>query len=794
MNDKVSCINLIFLLFFVSSLCAQQSGGLIVLTKIDFNLIESAYTKKLNELRKKQGCTELLSDHILKKAGKDQADYMLKNNFLTHSQKSKEKETPQKRVFYYKGRHDLVGENCIKIYLNRPSKVKYSKVLITVTTYEEAAEALYQGWKNSPGHYKNMIDKEYDLQGMGFAFGKDSSVLYVSQVFSAKPFVPPSGCETPEDAFHILPKSDPVCNCFESKDGNKIVGEFQVGLWGDSVIFRFEDLPLLKRFFNDPKDAVYFDLVLREQFVCEKNNLLDGSPLYDWVMLKPVLFSEIFKKNLASDEKNLYAQIGIKIPPYFKGKHFGLNYALVKKGYSCKYEWPHIVPSDDLEILTLYPKWLYERNVIIPPDTFKGQLTFVLPFERGKTVLAEEHQKEIRAKLLVYNPFIKKIEIKTYSSIEGSTSGNIKLQEKRADEISKMLLGITTKLAETTIESKENWDDFYKQIAPTKFQYLEKLPKDSVKKILQKKIVLDSLDFLLRKTRVANIVIDVETTVDNSSSAYLILSAYKKALQTGDSLKAFRCQQRLLQAAFDYQFHKTDILLIDPPIEKRFLPVWSNYLALAVQDTEMIDSHNLRAAALTAARIDPSFKPIQFNFCLLALKYLYLYEDTLIPVKQLENKMLSCYKMSDSHLDSILVNHMLLNFSILSVFKHWEKHQYDKIDKYLLNIKKYYPGAQITEYEALRLGLLFNRYARYTWTNELLLPYMKKNTNNEELVFLFIQTYDEYHGSIKNSEWENYLTKARLMNPNRFYNWIDGENFQYLRMPAIKKTFCEIKK
>jgi uncharacterized protein YkwD len=790
MRVRFICLLCISLLFHAGTLCAQNAQKPTNQAQPDFMLIARLYSAKLDALRKEKNCTTLPADATLQKAAKDQAAYMLQIHTITHSQKTKEKADPRQRVLFYGGTNDQVGENCIMIYLYKPMHVKYSKTVLTVHTSEEAAEALFLGWKNSPGHFKNMVTPEYDVQGIDFAWNADSSALYATQVFSAKPFVPLKGAESPADAFKILPAAPTACACFETEDGKKIKGRFEVSIQNGLATFRSEDLPLLKRFFSNPKDAIYFDLVLREQFTCEKNNLLHGSPLFDGTMLPPILISEILKQNQAKDGKNLFTQIPIAVPDCFKGKQINDNYGIIKNGYGCTYLWHHYIPSEPLEILTLYPKWLYEKGVVIQPDTFKGQLTFSLPFERGKTVLSARYQEEIKNKIRIYDPYIRNVEIRTYSSVEGNTDLNIRLQEKRAEEIGKLLKTICSQKPAVSIQSKENWEDFNRQVEKTRFGFLAKLPHDSVKARLRNRTFLDSVDYLLQSTRLAHIVIDIEAVVDNNSSAYLILASYKKAIRTGDSLRAFRCQQKLLESAFNYSFNKTDIALIDVPYARKFLPVWTNYLAMAVQDTEMAYSGSSREAALHAQRIDTAFKPIQFNFCMMALKYLHLYSDTLIPVSRLEQKMLSCFGMSTDKLDSVLVNHMLLNYSILSTDRHWRRHEYDKLDKHLSNVHTYYPKAQITEYEALKLGLLFNHYARTSWTIEMLLPYMRTNTKNEDVVFLFVQTYDNFHGTLSAADWEVYLHKAHKMNPGRFHDWINVKSFQYLRMPAVKKEYC----
>ena len=136
---------------------------------------------------------------------------------------------------------------------------------------------------------------------------------------------------------------------------------------------------------------------------------------------------------------------------------------------------------------------------------------------------------------------------------------------------------------------------------------------------------------------------------------------------------------------------------------------------------------------------------------------------------------------------------MWLNYSILSVYKNWSKHLYHNIDKHLANVKKYYPGAHISEAQAIKLGLLFNLYSRVDWTFDLLLPYLHNKTKNEDLVFLFVETYASFANTrLPAAEWEKYLKKAKKMNPTRFYKWIDKVNYQLLRKPPVKKEFCEI--
>lgn len=782
---------LIFLLLIKTGL-AQPTAELN-LSKIDYKQVESLFLQKLNKHREEKGLGKLQTDEVLRLAANDQAKYMDSTRVVGHIQKIKGKEAPQNRVRYYKGTHGNIGENCILIYLKKPMQVKYSKTPITVNTVEQAAEALFLGWKNSPGHYKNMIEPSFDVGSLGFSFSADSSALYCAQVFAAKPFIPLKGLESPLDAYGIKDENPKTCGVFKSPQFEHIMQTTTfVIMDNDSMGISSEDYPALKAFFNQPKDAVYLDIVLREQFVCANNNLLHGSDVYDGTMLPPVYFKDLYKRNEAVGEKNFFAVL-CKIPSTFKNYKYEVNHGFIKENVACKYIWRRCAPEKNLQALPLYPKWVKLTNENIEADSFSGELYFNIPFGRGKTTLYEEEQIQLRKRLEIYRPFLKEVTIKTYSSVDGPTSINIRIQQERAEALKMEIEKTTGKLSAIEIESKENWDDFYKQIENSPFRRLKELPKEKVKEILKNRKMLDSMDYLLGKTRIAQVRVRLEATIDNNSSPYLILGAYKKAVLARDSLKSFRYQNKLVQAVLRKELTHGDVIQVELPYEKKFLAHWTNYIALAMFDPELIYSHETRQLAIKAMNLDTTYAPLQFNMCITSLKFMNDYMDTLMQIPMLERKMKNCSIRMKSKEDSILVKKMMLNYHIISAYHHWLVHEYDKITPHVESIRNYFEASLLTEKEAIELALMFNFYRKFDWTNELLTPFIKKGTNNEDLLFLFIQTNASAYGTAFNQEeWIALLQKAKKMNVKRFYKWIDVENFQLMRLDDLKKEFCDI--
>ena len=138
------------------------------------------------------------------------------------------------------------------------------------------------------------------------------------------------------------------------------------------------------------------------------------------------------------------------------------------------------------------------------------------------------------------------------------------------------------------------------------------------------------------------------------------------------------------------------------------------------------------------------------------------------------------------------VDYMFLNYNILTAYISNELHMYDKINKPLNEIKNYYIQHTLTESEALKLGLLFNLYGRVGWTLDLIKPLLVKYPTNEDLLFLYVETYfASTRETTENRENKALLAKARQMNKKRFTTWIDKDCFQLLRRADIKAEFCK---
>ena len=177
----------IILLLFLSSinLIAQNPPEPIEDNSFNYTLINRLILEKINAKRVKLHLSALAPDSILYLAAKNQADYLVKQGKLTHFQKKKQLEDPQKRVQYYHGEFSAIAENAAMEFWSKQVMEK-DKKLHTYTTYEELAEALVDGWIHSPTHYQNLSNKVYNSSGIATTINVKEKQVYAVQVFGRK--------------------------------------------------------------------------------------------------------------------------------------------------------------------------------------------------------------------------------------------------------------------------------------------------------------------------------------------------------------------------------------------------------------------------------------------------------------------------------------------------------------------------------------------------------------------------------------------------------------------------------
>ena len=161
-------------LIFVSTFSFSQNQNKIDLEKLKTKLYQLVNEERSNNDRKLLGL-----DVYLKKAADDHAKYIAKAQTLSHEQTEAKKQSPKERVSFYGGNSFvLVGENLL--FTGIKDQIYSEADLDTL------ALKMFNLWKKSPNHLKNILDHQYLYTEISFSIDWENKKIYAVQMFGAK--------------------------------------------------------------------------------------------------------------------------------------------------------------------------------------------------------------------------------------------------------------------------------------------------------------------------------------------------------------------------------------------------------------------------------------------------------------------------------------------------------------------------------------------------------------------------------------------------------------------------------
>jgi uncharacterized protein YkwD len=202
---------------------------------IDIRMLELKLFERINQERIKYGLPPLKWNEELSEVARAHSIEMAENNYFAHEGldcKKVDYRVSKKGIFY-----TIVGENLLQIslinnYLYDPKTLEIRKR--EYRTLDELVEESVKSWMDSPGHRKNILNKDFDETGIGIAIQNVPKVYMEEKIRPSIEIVNPidwSTCPVPsnpdkEATFYITqvfistrcPIGTTLCNnkCYEN--------------------------------------------------------------------------------------------------------------------------------------------------------------------------------------------------------------------------------------------------------------------------------------------------------------------------------------------------------------------------------------------------------------------------------------------------------------------------------------------------------------------------------------------------------------------------------------------------
>ena len=782
---------LTLLVLSLQSAFAQQADKLFP-GKLNEAKLEARILHYVNELRDSLGLETLSNDRILAKAAKDQSIYCYNVRKLTHDQETYHKEHVYNRVEFYGGTHAGVGENVA--FIGWPSGSSKDD---SPPTYDSIAHRFFLNWKNSPGHYANMVTPEFRFSGIRFTWDQNKKRLYAAHVFGGADYEPPRGISVPKFAYGI--KAYDADDCAKTDEFRWSADHFANGVYveGDSIYLWYHDLNYFKKVISSHNDAIAIDIVERRQFPCAADNELHGSMVHDGVMLPPVYHYELYQKNTEHERKHVRVNLGA-LPKGIKGQ-LNANVIVIRDQQRCRYSYPVTVPWSDLPLFRFNP--IYDTiDGPITPDTIAVTVDEYVPFRQGIYTFDAKSLSRVLERLHQNKEYIKAIHVDAYSSVEGSEGINLHLQEQRANSIIKVIRDYGLEVVPITHQAIENWEQFFEQIEGTEYAYLKDESKGRIKQILTRKKVREDLEPLLSQQRTAHIQIELRGEYGPETQGEATVQAYRHAVSKGNIANARALQTRLIRYAYATQdkdlLHKVWAVGSTPHTQP-FLPVIQNqmaaYEAIGGEPYQTDSTYQLYLDSLT--RIDSCYVPMHFTSLVHSIKAMWKREDAPFPPSHYQDKL---FALRDTVwfgpipvMDEESWYRLMINFHLAAVKYYWEHLEYENKHTSMQAIRDYFVKADMTVEEAVAMAQYFNKNHYFEWSLDVLKKWADQPLEglNEEAIFTYAQTLSLFRDGALAADLQYYLQQARLKNRDRFCKWINHD-FQLMRHPTIKSIFC----
>jgi hypothetical protein len=592
-------------------------------------------------------------------------------------------------------------------------------------------------------------------------------------------------------------KSCEPCKHFIDNKPKEIL--FGIHVHDGVITFSITGEEWFNRMFPDNTCGIAVDLVTKEQLGCNKKEPKDDN-WYMGTVTKPMYLAEL-KKNLKKDnDGEITINLG-RVPANLSKKELEGNLVVVRGNKVCYYSNFINIDEASWELLDmgLFTDSLIDtRNVINRQDTaskhfyFTRKRTITIPFERNKSEYSESDIKKLYKSMNLKGYRVARAEIRAFSSVEGPLSTNLSLQKDRADHILSAIQSHQTEKILTEVVTAENWVEFMQSIDHSQFSYLKNLSKAEIKKRLEKKSLLDSLDSRLAKQRKAIITLYLNpvSEIDNVDDESVI-DSLNASMKSKDMEKSSRILRAIFEKIADNKEPSDLLEKILIPGEKQYTDL-SNALEVYKY---MLGTQELEEAIRELHKIEklsPENGKIKYNICALQI-HMWALNDKYMSKEVLMQQISALLKYG---IRQQLVNRMIINYNIVLCDIFMKQQNFDAKDRTLADIKKNLVARNFDDNDLLSIGKYFTYYRQYNWADEILKPRMEKLDVNEDLVFFYINLSILRGAKFKSDINKNMVLNAISINSKRFcrfYNSIDngGVSMQLLTEPYWKGLYCD---
>lgn len=676
-------------------------------------------------------------------------------------------------------------------------------------TTQEVAKVIYTRWENNKKDLPVVLNPKFVYVGISYLISNDGKKVYASAIFGGYD-ISNTGAEHKKEL--LVPYNTkskklkgPDLKACKSCEKWKNYDNLQKGLFvaNGKVYLRYSSIKELKRLLKKPKDGLAVDIVQRGQYDNKEYNIMDNNLYNKGIMNKVVYKQKFFSKNLIKPDPKAKKKVRItkievemgKIDKKITGP-YELNLIVVQDGKVCRTVTRSFLDDGDPESNTpigILPapdtKGLKPPFV---PRTESSIINFTIPFEKNKFEFKPEDIQPLINALNEPEFIIEGLYIYAYSSIEGDSVSNSKLQRKRAESVSNVLQQRQQLKITPVIETRDSWNLFLLENEDGKYADLVKLGKNKcIAKINGDKKLMEELEPILARERFAQIIMDVTYDVTGNKEQKYSQVTFKRALKANDQKKVFKIMEYIHKKISEKRYSGGALDSLEIPDEPKYVSMMNNkvhYRFLLNGKTVDDDDYDEIKRLLL---MEPNNEILKYNrlYCSIKLDSAIVKSEDQSKMQQQIDEM---YKtaIEKKYLDGLNIE---WQFKLMDVLDTSETPAAQAaIEACIARIKSFYDMKAASWQNALKLAYVFARAKDYKYASSILEAFVNERAD-ENLIFAYISIASHLPEKFYSRNFAAALSYAKARNPERYCK-LFGEpfmSFQVLDNPVIKKDYFE---
>ncbi len=565
------------------------------------------------------------------------------------------------------------------------------------------------------------------------------------------------------------------------------------------IYLKYNNLKELKRLLKKPKDGIAVDVIQREQFTKENYNIVDNNLNNKGVMQKVIYKDKLFAKNKLLDKKDirknrklneLVVELG-KFPKNIK-ENYELNLIIIQDNTVCR-----TVTQSFTELLqqegeftggVLPMKPLNLDSKPFQPKNESSLISFIIPFEKNKSEYKIEDIQPLLNALDEPDYTIEGLYIYAYSSIEGDSITNTKLQKKRAESVGKTLQSKQSLKINPIVVTNDSWGLFILENDEGPYASLISMgKKKAIQKINSDKKLLQELEPILAKERFAQIVMDVTYDISGNKEQKYSYIMLKKAVKNNDTAQAFKILDYIYNCVKTKKYPPELLDTMSIPVSKENIAFTNNLIHYKYQLSQTLkdDDGDILKQNFN---FNPQNQILTYNSIFAQIK-----SDTLLGNKDNQIKIQTQIdNLSKTNIDKKAINNLNAEwqFKLMDYYDTIPNSE-AQIEGCLSKIKSFYNIEESSWQNNLKLANIFAKAKLYWDAASILEPLLNSKDVNEKICWNYISIASHLPEKFQSRSFALAINLLQKYNPNAYCQMFGAPylSFQVLENPHIKKEF-----